>query len=141
MTLERPFSILDKWQGISGARIARCRTPGQAATTPTDRISASAFANCARCTGCRSAELAKRAGVTNGTISLIEQSRISPSIGSLKKVLGGFPISIADFLTLDMSPRAKVFYQAKDLREIAARRRLLPPRRTRHARPRDPDDA
>ncbi|MEQ8327605.1 cupin domain-containing protein [Parvibaculum sp.] len=64
-------------------------------------------------------ELAKRAGVTNGTISLIEQSRISPSIGSLKKVLGGFPISIADFLTLDMSPRAKVFYQAKDLREIA----------------------
>lgn len=64
-------------------------------------------------------ELAKRAGVTNGTISLIEQSRISPSIGSLKKVLGGFPISIADFLTLDMSPRAKVFYQAKELREIA----------------------
>ncbi|MEQ9150202.1 MAG: cupin domain-containing protein [Parvibaculum sp.] len=64
-------------------------------------------------------ELAKRAGVTNGTISLIEQSRISPSIGSLKKVLGGFPISIADFLTLDMSPRSRVFYQAKDLREIA----------------------
>ncbi|ABS61900.1 transcriptional regulator, XRE family [Parvibaculum lavamentivorans DS-1] len=64
-------------------------------------------------------ELAKRAGVTNGTISLIEQNRISPSVGSLKKVLDGFPISIADFLTLDMKPRAKVFYQAKELREIA----------------------
>jgi len=64
-------------------------------------------------------ELAKRAGVTNGTISLIEQNRISPSLGSLKKVLDGFPISIADFLTLEMKPRSKVFYQAKELREIA----------------------
>ncbi|MDO8290357.1 MAG: cupin domain-containing protein [Parvibaculum sp.] len=65
-------------------------------------------------------ELAKRAGVTNGTISLIEQNRISPSIGSLKKVLDGFPLSIADFLTLDLKPRNKVFYAAKELREIGA---------------------
>ena len=64
-------------------------------------------------------ELAKRAGVTNGTISLIEKNRISPSVGSLKKVLDGFPISIADFLTLELKPRKKVFYQAKELREIA----------------------
>jgi DNA-binding XRE family transcriptional regulator len=34
-------------------------------------------------------ELAKRAGVTNGTISLIEQNRVSPSVSSLKKVLDG----------------------------------------------------
>jgi transcriptional regulator with XRE-family HTH domain len=65
-------------------------------------------------------ELAKRAGVTNGTISLIEQNRISPSLGSLKKVLDGFPISIADFLTLDLKPTAKVFYAAKELREIGS---------------------
>ncbi|MEX1154280.1 helix-turn-helix domain-containing protein, partial [Parvibaculum sp.] len=65
-------------------------------------------------------ELAKRAGVTNGTISLIEKNSISPSVGSLKKVLGGFPISIADFLTLELKPRKKVFYQAKELREIAS---------------------
>lgn len=65
-------------------------------------------------------ELAKRTGVTNGTISLIEQNRISPSLGSLKKVLDGFPISIADFLTLDLKPRSKVFYQAAELREIGS---------------------
>lgn len=65
-------------------------------------------------------ELAKRTGVTNGTISLIEQNRISPSLGSLKKVLDGFPISIADFLTLDLKPRSKVFYQAGELREIGS---------------------
>ena len=64
-------------------------------------------------------ELAKRAGVTNGTISLIEQERISPSIGSLRKVLDGFPISLTDFLTLEMEPKRKVFYKADDLKEIA----------------------
>ncbi|HEV3179388.1 MAG TPA: helix-turn-helix domain-containing protein, partial [Steroidobacteraceae bacterium] len=34
-------------------------------------------------------ELARRAGVTNGLISLIEQNRVSPSVSSLKKVLDG----------------------------------------------------
>ena len=32
-------------------------------------------------------ELAKRAGVTNSTISMIEKNSVSPSISSLKKVL------------------------------------------------------
>lgn len=48
-------------------------------------------------------ELAKRVGVTNSTISLIEQNRVSPSISSLKKVLDGIPISLADFFTLDLA--------------------------------------
>lgn len=47
-------------------------------------------------------ELAKRVGVTNSTISLIEQNRVSPSVGSLKKVLDGIPIALADFFTLDI---------------------------------------
>lgn len=37
-------------------------------------------------------QLAIRAGVTNGTISLIEQNRNSPSIASLRKVLQGIPM-------------------------------------------------
>ena len=48
-------------------------------------------------------ELAKRAGVTNSTISLIEQNKVSPSVSSLKKVLGGIPISLAEFFTLDIA--------------------------------------
>lgn len=47
-------------------------------------------------------ELAKRVGVTNSTISLIEQNKVSPSISSLKKVLDGIPISLAEFFTLDL---------------------------------------
>ncbi|AZN37139.1 cupin domain-containing protein [Iodobacter ciconiae] len=46
-------------------------------------------------------ELAKRAGVTNATVSLIEQNRVSPSISSLKKLLEGFPISLAEFFTFE----------------------------------------
>jgi transcriptional regulator with XRE-family HTH domain len=47
-------------------------------------------------------ELAKRVGVTNSTISLIEQNRVSPSVGSLKKVLDGIPMALADFFTLEI---------------------------------------
>ncbi|WP_432723422.1 cupin domain-containing protein [Jeongeupia wiesaeckerbachi] len=47
-------------------------------------------------------ELAKRAGVTNATISLIEQNRVSPSISSLKKVLEGLPMSLAEFFTFEL---------------------------------------
>jgi transcriptional regulator with XRE-family HTH domain len=46
-------------------------------------------------------ELAKRVGVTNSTISLIEQNKVSPSISSLKKVLDGIPITLAEFFTAE----------------------------------------
>jgi transcriptional regulator with XRE-family HTH domain len=64
-------------------------------------------------------ELAKRAGVSNAVISLIEQNKTSPSVGMLKKVLAGFPISLADFFALEMAPRERVFFQAAELVEIA----------------------
>jgi transcriptional regulator with XRE-family HTH domain len=63
-------------------------------------------------------ELARRAGVTNGLISLIEQNRVSPSVGSLKKVLDGVPLSMAEFFTLDVNSAAQVFYSADELVEI-----------------------
>ncbi len=65
-------------------------------------------------------ELAKRAGVTNGMISLIEQNRTSPSISSLRKVLAGIPMSIGDFFTLDLESDAAIFYKAKDLPDLGA---------------------
>ena len=66
-------------------------------------------------------ELAKRAGVSNAIISLIEQNRSSPSVGSLKKVLDGLPVSLADFFVTAMSgPR--VFFSADELVELAGGR-------------------
>ncbi|HUM08177.1 MAG TPA: cupin domain-containing protein [Acidocella sp.] len=64
-------------------------------------------------------ELARRAGVTNGAISLIEQNRVSPSISSLKKILDGIPLSLADFFTLNFSPSDNVFFTGEELTEIS----------------------
>ncbi|RPH54484.1 MAG: cupin domain-containing protein [Lysobacterales bacterium] len=66
-------------------------------------------------------ELAKRAGVTNGTISLIEQNRVSPSVSSLKKVLDGIPMSLAEFFTLDLQVNPQVFYARDELTDIGDR--------------------
>ncbi len=51
-------------------------------------------------------ELAKRAGVTNSTISMIEKNSVSPSISSLKKVLGGIPMSLVEFFSWTWSRTA-----------------------------------
>ncbi len=63
-------------------------------------------------------ELAKRAGVTNGLISLIEQNRVSPSVSSLKKVLDGVPMALADFFTLDLDGMPQVFFPKEELADI-----------------------
>lgn len=63
-------------------------------------------------------ELAKRAGVTNGLISLIEQNRVSPSVSSLKKVLDGIPMALADFFTLDLAGKPEVFFPREQLADI-----------------------
>jgi transcriptional regulator with XRE-family HTH domain len=63
-------------------------------------------------------ELARRAGVTNGLISLVEMNRVSPSVSSLKKLLDGIPMSLAEFFTGDFNQRTPVFYAADELVEI-----------------------
>src|SRR5690554_5210727 len=63
-------------------------------------------------------ELAKRAGVTNSTISLIEANRVKPSIGALKRILDGVPIGLAEFFALEPEKPRQVFYMAEELSEI-----------------------
>ncbi|MEZ8142151.1 XRE family transcriptional regulator [Enterovibrio norvegicus FF-33] len=65
-------------------------------------------------------ELAKRAGVTNSTISMIEKNSVSPSVSSLKKVLSGIPLSLVEFFSADIgqSESAPVIYRQTDLLEI-----------------------
>jgi transcriptional regulator with XRE-family HTH domain len=65
-------------------------------------------------------ELATRAGLTNGTISLIEQNKTSPSIASLKRLLDAIPMSIAEFFaTLEDTNQAKIFFTADEFTEVA----------------------
>jgi transcriptional regulator with XRE-family HTH domain len=64
-------------------------------------------------------ELARRADVTNGTISLIEQGEVSPSIASLKKVLSGFPMPLADFFSPVLVTEQPKFFPRAELTVIA----------------------
>ncbi len=62
--------------------------------------------------------LAKRTGVTNSTISLIEANATNPSVGALKRILDGIPIGLSEFFALEPERPSKAFYQAEDLVEI-----------------------
>ena len=63
-------------------------------------------------------ELAKRAGVTNGMISLIEQNRVSPSVSSLHKVLSALPMTMAEFFTREHMDGEVVVYRAAELPDV-----------------------
>ncbi len=67
-------------------------------------------------------ELAKRAGVTNSTISMIEKNSVSPSISSLKKVLNGIPISLVDFFAEETEAEQgqQVVYSPEELMNIGS---------------------
>ena len=66
-------------------------------------------------------ELAKRAGVTNGTISLIEKNLTSPQIASLRKILAVFPISIAAFFSMNLRDDNQIFFSREDLVEMGGK--------------------
>jgi transcriptional regulator with XRE-family HTH domain len=67
-------------------------------------------------------ELAKRAGVTNSTISMIEKNSVSPSISSLKKVLAGIPMSLVEFFSVDFEEdgAAQIVYKADELTDLSS---------------------
>jgi transcriptional regulator with XRE-family HTH domain len=60
-------------------------------------------------------ELARRADVTNGAISLIEQNKSSPSVASLKKLLDSLSMSLAEFFSLEQPPQDQVFFEEHEL--------------------------
>lgn len=56
-------------------------------------------------------ELAKRAGVTNSSVSMIEQGRVSPSLNSLEKLLKGIPMNLRDFFTINFDDCSNCFFR------------------------------
>jgi len=62
--------------------------------------------------------LARAAGVTNSTVSLIESNRSNPSIGQLRRILDAIPISLAEFFALGSEADTGPFFSASDLVEI-----------------------
>ena len=62
--------------------------------------------------------LSRQSGVSNATISMIENGNLSPTVSTLFKLLAAFPISITDFWESDHIDVARVFYAAEDLTRI-----------------------
>ncbi|WP_444919394.1 helix-turn-helix domain-containing protein [Microbulbifer sp. CnH-101-G] len=63
-------------------------------------------------------QLARQAGVTNATVSFIEQGRVSPSVGSLEKILNSVPMSLAEFFSLNLAESEQIFFRASEMPEI-----------------------
>lgn len=62
--------------------------------------------------------LATKTGVPNSTISLIESGKMNPSVGALRRVLDGIPISLSDFFAFEPEPEKASFYEQEGLTEI-----------------------
>lgn len=63
-------------------------------------------------------QLAKSSQVANATISQIESGTMNPTVGMLKKVLNGIPMSLSDFFADELDIEEKIFYTADELVEI-----------------------
>ena len=65
-------------------------------------------------------DLAARAGLTNGAISLIEQNKSSPSVASLKSLLDAIPMTMSEFFAeVEHSGPPKYFFGAGEFIELS----------------------
>ena len=65
-------------------------------------------------------QLAKKSGVSNAMICLIEKGRTRPSLSLLKSILETIPISIGEFFSMELKQPARAFYRKEDLAEIGS---------------------
>lgn len=65
-------------------------------------------------------QLAESAGVPHGQISMIETNRSSPSVASLRKILGGFGISMSEFFEPEAVNAQKPFFTPSELRDLTS---------------------
>lgn len=65
-------------------------------------------------------ELAEKASLAAGTISLLERNKISPSIASLKAILEVFKLSLGEFFGTSQEPAEKYFFRPDDFSEIGS---------------------
>ncbi|KMK66324.1 cupin domain-containing protein [Puniceibacterium sp. IMCC21224] len=65
-------------------------------------------------------ELASRAGMTSGAVSLMEQNKTSPSVSSLKRLLDAIPMPLSEFFSeLEQTNAPKHFYTADEFTELS----------------------
>jgi len=62
--------------------------------------------------------LAKRSGISNATISLIESKKLNPSVSVLKRILDGIPMDLSTFFSEETSEPESAVFRADELVEI-----------------------
>lgn len=62
--------------------------------------------------------LARRSGVSNATISLIESGKLNPSVAVLKGILDGLKTDLSSFFAEETVEHEPLVYRADDLLEI-----------------------
>jgi len=67
-------------------------------------------------------ELAKRVGVTNSTISMIEKNNVSPSVSSLQKVLSGMSMTLLEFFEAEDNDVyiPQIVYKESDFQDVSS---------------------
>jgi len=66
-------------------------------------------------------QLAQRAGVPHAQISNVEKNKISPSIATLRKILSGLSVSLADFFEPERQVPAGPFFNANELVDLTSK--------------------
>ena len=64
-------------------------------------------------------KLAQMAGVSNATVSLVENGRSDPSMGLLKRILDSLGMSFAEFFSAEDRPGERYFFASDELSEIS----------------------
>ena len=65
--------------------------------------------------------LAEASGVPHGQVSMIETNRSSPSVASLRRIIGGLGISMAEFFEPDAEVTQEVFFKPGDFQDLTSR--------------------
>lgn len=113
LTKEKVTTGMNWASVISTSQLKKKAQPGESSENVGMRL-----AKLRKLFGLSQRELARRAGLTNGTISSIELNLTSPQIGSLRKILAVFPISIADFFSMEVEESQQIFFRKGDLVEM-----------------------
>ena len=62
--------------------------------------------------------LARRSGISNATVSLIESGKMNPSVAVLKSILDGLKMDLAAFFAEETSDPEPLAYRSQELLEI-----------------------
>jgi transcriptional regulator with XRE-family HTH domain len=66
-------------------------------------------------------QLAERAGVPHAQISNVEKNKVSPSVATLRKILGGLGVSMADFFEPERQLPQGPFFKADELVDLTSK--------------------